>query len=61
VNAYTVASRQFFVSRHKDQTGSLSEALCRFRKYLLVLAGIQLGDRPQAKFDASDVVQQTSR
>src|SRR3954469_17202538 len=40
-----------------DADGGL--ALERFRSYLLLIARLHVGARHQAKFDASDVVQQT--
>jgi len=42
-----------------NQPESSGEVLSRFREHLLLLARLQLGDRLQGEFDASDVVQQT--
>lgn len=38
---------------------SADQLLDRFRSYLLVLARMQLDDRPRQRIDASDIVQQT--
>jgi len=42
-----------------NQAESSGNVLGRFREYLLLLARLHLGDQVWAKFDASDVVQQT--